>query len=224
LADGQELTMAPTYKGNVPSNVSKEAKYSVVHGPGGMEIRLIYRLSAGDKALVTTRAHPKLVKMVNAVKEAVGQAGGAFYINEYGFVLVLAQGECFYAGKYQELLEFEFEGRLISAKAPDGLVPGTNWVGPRVGIRYKLTAEKRDIGYKVESRPSVFNERRLSEDVGAAAAQRLASRLGQHKPEGGRIYINEAREFFAPTQAVDEISYVYLGSLGDDLWFQAPVI
>jgi hypothetical protein len=216
--------MAPLYRGNVPSNVSKEAKYSVVHKPGGMEIRLIYRLSGGDKALVTTRDHPKLVKMVNAVKEAGGQAGGAFYINEYGFVLVPAQGECYYAGKYQELLEFKFEGRSITAKAPDGLVAGAKWIGPRVGIRYTLNADRRDIRYEVESRPSVFTEKRLSEEIGAAAAQRLASRLGEHKPGGGRIYINEAREFFTPISSDNNITYVYLGGLADDLWFQAPPI
>ena len=67
---------APRYTGNVPSNVSRDAKYSIVHGSGGMEIRLIFELSDGERALVTTRQHPKLVAMVNAVKEEHAERRG----------------------------------------------------------------------------------------------------------------------------------------------------
>jgi hypothetical protein len=39
----------------------------------------------------------------------------------------------------------------------------------------------------------------LSDAVGGSPARALAQRLGQHKgPSGGRVYINEACEFFAP--------------------------
>ena len=72
--------MARRYKGNIPSNVSKDAKYSLVRGAKGWEVRLVYRLNATERALVTTAEHPDLVELVNGVKEdAVGVPGGAFY-------------------------------------------------------------------------------------------------------------------------------------------------
>src|SRR5687767_14083352 len=80
----REQLMATRYTGNVPSNVGKDAKYSVVRRSAGWEIRLIFRLSAEERALVTTSSHPELIELVNAVKEDVnGVPGGAFYINEY---------------------------------------------------------------------------------------------------------------------------------------------
>jgi hypothetical protein len=42
---------------------------------------------------------------------------------------------------------------------------------------------------------------------------------------GGRIYINEAGEFFAPTMTMSRnIPYLYLGPLGDDQWFPPPPV
>jgi len=190
-----------------------------------MEIQLYYRLSAGERALVTTRKHPRLVDMVNQVKEEyAGAPGGAFYINEYRFVLVPATGDCFYAGQYDEILEFEFEGLVISPKAPQGLGPGDSWPGPRVGTAYTLTADGRDVRYTAEPRPNVEIQRRLSAEVGATSARRLAQRLSRYKRGGGRIYINEAREFFAPAQADNAWTCIYLGNLEDDDWFPSPKI
>ena len=216
---------APVYTGNIPSNVAKEAKYSVVHGTRGMEIRLIYGLARGERVLVTTKAHPKLVKMVSDVKEEYrGAPGGAFYINEYGFVLVPANDSCYYAGQYDDLLEFEFEGRIISPKAPSGLLPGEVWPGPHVGVSYTLTADGQDVRYRAEVRPNVEKAVQLSDAVGRTGARTLARRLSKYKSGGGRIYINEAREFFAPTRPEDPTIKTYLGNLGEDEWFPRPTI
>lgn len=66
-------------------------------------------------------------------------------------------------------------------------------------------------------------EVRLSDDVGAAAAGRLANRLAQVKgTSGGRIYINERCEFFGPVSTNDYSTFLYLGNLHEDLWFPAP--
>src|SRR5690606_13415723 len=107
--------MALPYPGHVPSVVKKDAKYSVVHrGQDGMAIRLIYPISHGEKELLTTDTHSQLVKLVNEVKEEyAGVPGGAFYLNEHGDVLVPAGGECYFAGTYDELLEFEFDGDIV---------------------------------------------------------------------------------------------------------------
>lgn len=217
--------MALQYTGNVPANVCKDAKYSVVHGPHGMEIRLIYSLPTGEKALVTTSAHPELVEMVNAVKEDYqGGLGGAFYINEYAHVVVPAEGGYYFAGEYRRYLEFKFEGSVIGPEPPEGLRPGDEWRGPKVGTAYTLTADAQDVKFKISTRPNVFREKRLSEEAGSATAARLARRLGKHKTGGGRIYINEARAFFAPVNEAGEWTRLYLGSLGDDEWFGPPRI
>jgi hypothetical protein len=219
--------MALLYPGLIPSNVNKDAKYSVVtrRASGGMGIRLIYRVSARERALLTTDRHDDLVELVNRVKlEQSAQPGGAFYINEYFDVLVPTQAGCFYAGTYEKLLEFEFEGGLISPQPPHGLQPGQLWPGPHVGIGYTLAAGGNDIKYWRPVRPGRLEEHRLSDHVGRGAAAQLANRLRQIKgPQGGRVYINEVGEFFAPIDNGDNgVSYVYLGPLEDDPWFPAP--
>lgn len=210
------------YPGLIPSNVSKDAKYSVAGGPN-WEVRLVYRLNAGDRALLTTSRHDELVKMVNAVKiEHTGQAGGAFYINEFTDVVVPANGGHYFAGTYGGLLEFDFEGEVISPRASNGLTPGDPWTGPHVGIRYILSADGRDIKYEWEVSPQVQRTERLSAHVGRAAAEALAQRLAKAKgPTGGRIYINECGEFFGPPANPGD-DFIYLGSLDEDAWFPAP--
>ncbi len=216
--------MAQRYSGNSPSNVSKEMKYSVKRSPDGWEIRVIHRLSAEEKALVTTADHPRLVELVNSVKEDhQGAPGGAFYIDEYRHVLIPTDGGCMFAGYYDQDLLFRFEGQEIGPRPPAGLEPDEAWPGPRVGIPYTLSADGRDIWYKAETGPSVVVERRLSKETGAAAAARLAGRLARIKPTGGKIYINEAQEFFAPIERGGEWVAVYLGSLGGDDWFADPL-
>lgn len=219
--------MALSYPGLIPSNVNRDAKYSIVsRRAGGMEVRLVYRVTARELQLLTTDRHDDLVAMVNQVKvEETDQLGGAFYINEYFDVLVPTQaGGSFYAGVYEKLLEFEFEGGIISPRPPEGLQPGDPWLGPHVGIRYTLTAGGNDIKYWQQVRPGRIQEHRLSDHVGQPAAAQLANRLRDVKGwQGGRIYINEVGEFFAPIDDGDgSVSYVYLGPLEDDPWFPAP--
>jgi len=211
------------YPGNVPSNVSKDAKYSVVSGGNGWEIRLVYRLSSSERALVTTGNHPDLVEMVNNAKiEGNGGEGGPFYINEYRHVVVPTTDGPLFAGRYAPLLQFRFEGADISPQAPPGLEPGQDWSGPRVGTAYVLTADGADIKYRVETRPNVIAERCLSAEIGRSGAARVARRFSRHKPGGGRIYINEARECFGPTSRADALAHLYLGRIEQDEWFAEP--
>ena len=224
--------MAIPYPGLRASNVNKDAKYSVVSSrSGGMEVRLIFRVSARERQLLTTDRHDRLVDKVNAVKlEDTGQRGGAFYINEYFDVLVpTVGGGYFFAGTYEKLLEFDMDGTTLSPRAPAGLLPGQPWPGPHAGIKYTLAAGGNDIKYELEDgRRSV--EHRLSDYVSAQAAAALAHRLREVKGgAGGGIYINEAGEFFAPimgSSATDSrgLAYLYLGPLGDDQWFPPPEV
>jgi hypothetical protein len=81
--------------------------------------------------------------MVNRVKtELRGTAGGAFYINEFHHVLVPSDdsGPCYYAGTYHELLEFDYEGQIVSPEPPLDLTRGKPWPGPHAGIAYVLIA------------------------------------------------------------------------------------
>src|SRR4051794_34473292 len=75
--------MAELYRGYAPSNVARDAKYSIRHDPddGVMKVHLIYRASRRERALLSTGLHKRLVDMVNDVKiEVQGVAGGVFYI------------------------------------------------------------------------------------------------------------------------------------------------
>ena len=59
--------------------------------------------------------------------------------------------------------------------------------------------------------------------MGAEAARALAVRLGAVKgSEGGRLYINEACNFFAPPRQA-QVDFTFLGRLEeDDQWFYPP--
>ncbi|MSO38450.1 MAG: hypothetical protein EXQ69_09425 [Acidimicrobiia bacterium] len=214
--------MALIYPGLIPMNVSKDAKYSVVHGPDGMEIRLIFQVNRGERAILTTDKHEELVNMVNAVKtEVQASLGGAFYINEYFDVVVPAGDGQYFAGCYNQILRFELDGLLVSPKASPDLQPGDPWAGPHVGIRYTLSASGTDIFYKYKTGNREIRHD-LSQHVGIDPAEKLASRLTRIKgPKGGRIYINECGEFFAPVEDADG-RFLYLGTLGEDAWFPAP--
>jgi hypothetical protein len=192
-----------------------------------MEIRLVYRVSDRERELLTTDNHDDLVDMVNRVKlELTGVSGGVFYINEYRDVLVpnTANGGSFYAGNYARDLEFDYNGTPITPRPPDGLRPGDPWPGPRAGIRYTLKAGGADIRYELKSGRTI-REHRLSDDVGPQRAGELARRIAAVKGNsGGRLYINEACEMFAPLSGAAEggVDYIYLGSLADSAWFDAP--
>jgi len=214
--------MAIVYPGMNPSNVNKDAKYSIKTGDGDWVVHLLYRVSDRERALLTTDRHAALVEMVNAVKTEVnGQPGGAFYINEFKDVLVPAGGECYFAGIYETPLEFDFDGPIVGPKASDDLDAGDPWLGPHVGISYTLMAGGNDIKYFLTN-GRIQREVRLSDEVGEGAAADLAHRLARTKGnQGGRVYINECSEFFSPP-GDGGTDYVYLGSLGEDLWFSPP--
>jgi hypothetical protein len=211
--------------GNTPGNVNKDAKYSIKRDQGKWVVELLFRLSHLEKTLLATHEHPVLVGMVNLVKEnVVGQPGGAFYINEFGQVIVPGAGDYYYAGSYDEVLRFKFEDGIISSAPPANLRPGDHWDGPHVGIPYVLCAGAKDIKYERRSGQRIMTEL-LSLYAGEAQALALARRLARHKgSDGGRIYINERREFFAPIQGDTHIEYRYLGQLGDDPWFPKPQV
>jgi hypothetical protein len=220
----------PLFTGNCPKNVSKDAKYSVRWQDGELVVGLMYRTDHGEEWHAATDQHPDLMEMVNAVKTTMGDSpNGPFYINEYGQVIVPVgpQAEYYLAGEYEGLLRFEFEGHLLSGegKALDGknLSPGEIWTGPHPGIPYRLTADGHDIYYESHPRLHVTRKERLSGQVGAADAAATAARIQQVKGwGGGRFYVNEWCEIFAPVNKRDGLSYHYVGSLDllGEPWFE----
>src|SRR5262245_21169883 len=70
--------VAELYAGYAPSNVARDAKYSIRHDlDGQMKVHLIYRSGHRERALLSTDLHRPLVNMVNDVKiEVQGAAGG----------------------------------------------------------------------------------------------------------------------------------------------------
>jgi hypothetical protein len=101
---------------------------------------------------------------------------------------------------------------------------GRPWRGLHQGIRYVLAAGGRDIYYNSSPRPDVLRTIRLSRCVGEDAAAQLASRVREVKGfSGGRFYINEWREMFAPLGEEDTMEYLYIGRLlPEDPWFRQP--
>ena len=218
------MTELVRYTGLAPANAATDASYSVVGPESAPEIRLKYRISHRERALLTTDEHPDLVHMVNDVKKALsGSVGGRFYINEFRDVLVPdGSGGSYWAGKYQESLEFDFDGTIIGPDAPAALEPGDVWEGPHAGVLYVLAAGAKDIKYRLRL-GKIERTEYLSEVVGVEAARALAARLGAVKgSEGGRFYINEACNFFAPPRQ-DQVDFTFLGRLEeDDQWFYPP--
>src|SRR5690554_2311107 len=81
------------FQGNRPSNVNKDAKYSVKHEAGNYVVGIYYKTNDGEIWYPISEDHSELVEMVNEVKiHFTGSPGGAFYINEYRQVLVPCAG------------------------------------------------------------------------------------------------------------------------------------
>ena len=215
------------YPGPILLAPKKDAKYTLLSDGGNYGVVLRFQTGTGTKKLTPTKEHPKLVAMVNKIKEDhKGGPGGPFLINEYHHVVVPTKGgDYLFAGTYETLLEFPLGGGRgsISARAPKGLKPGDIWPGPRVGSKYKLTAGG-DISYETEISPGVIKSVCLTNFHTEAEVHALTSRLLIHKGrDGGRIYINEASEFFAPVAK----EFLYLGCLGEDdgdKWFPVPAV
>ncbi len=217
---------AARYPGHTPRNVARDAKYSVVGSPA--QVRLIYRLGNREEALLVTRSHPRLIEIIAEARG--GAPHGVFYINEYSHVIVPMEGGYVYAGRYDTPLQFDYKNIVISPKQDSSLKPGALWVGPHVGIPYVLSVARRgshDIYYWREwIDDGVRHRRRVYLSEFNPSGPTLSGGLARVKgSEGGRIYLNEARTFFAP---VDEGSqtwtYRFLGVLGDHAWFPEPSI
>jgi hypothetical protein len=217
----------PIFEGNAPKNVSKDAKYSIHNVKGEFVVVLLYEADNDERWHMSTDRHERLVAMVNAVKIAAnGRPGGPFYINEFAQVIVPdANGTYYLAGEYEDPIRFEFEGRVIGGDGCDfngrPLNPGEDWVGPHPGIPYILEPGGDDIRYTTWPRENVERKVRLSKQRGAVAAKAMADRIqGVKGWEGGRFYVNEWREIFAPLNSDDGVIYRYIGHLElEDPWF-----
>ncbi|MEI8351659.1 MAG: hypothetical protein WCG36_05030, partial [bacterium] len=154
--------------------------------------------------------------------------GGSFAINEFRHVLVpnIAGTEVLYAGAYTRDLEFEFEGTLITPVAPANIRPGQEWPGPHVGIKYTLLADATDIRYEVSAvsgTATIVKTKRLTAVHSKDALAGLLQMCRAVKPKGGAIYVNEARELFAPVDQGGSYKRLYIGHLGKHPWFPNPV-
>lgn len=222
----------PIFRGNCPTNVSKDAKYTVRSYKGAPVVGLIYNYKEEDERwYMTTEKHPELVEMVNAVKVSCGNPpNGSFYINEYKQVIVPAvdSKNYYFAGVYEEDLIFEFEGKILTGKPidllGDTITPGDRWVGPHPGIPYILAAGGKDIYYKLNPRPNVEKRVMLSKARDPQIAAEIAGMIGTYKGHGGgRFYVNEFRSIFAPIKEDDDgWNFIYIGELDMDKWFPPP--
>jgi hypothetical protein len=231
MEDQMMESQIQVFGGNCPKNVSKDAKYAIRSDRGELVVALTYVSAIGERWFATTDDHPDLVEMVNRVKTQMGDApNGPFYINEHGQVIVPAGPSATYylAGEYDMPLRFEFEDTILSGEGLDldgrVLEPGDLWTGPHPGIPYQLMAGQRDIYYKAFPRPYVETRPRLSAAIGVGPASAFADRIQAVKGwRGGRFYVNEWREIFAPVSGRDGLEYRYIGHLQlDDPWFPKP--
>lgn len=220
------------FGGNCPRNVSRDAKYTVRRAPSGsglsgLVVGLVYEAEEEERWHPCTDQHPQLVQMVNDVKEELtGATGGAFYINEYGQVLVPAAGvdEYYLAGEYHGTLRFEFEGHVLTGEPVDvhgaSLSPGARWMGPHPGVPYVLAGNCRDIYFESTPRPLVTKKVKLSRAIGAPAALAVARMITAVKGiDGGRFYVNEHRAIFTPLERSGSWEYIYVGQLDPSSWF-----
>ena len=217
------------YRGNCPKSVSKDAKYVVRSNKGKAVVAVTYVATNEERWLATTEEHPDLVRIVNDIK--VGEGGspnGPFYINEHGQVIVpVGQDATYYLAdeEYDMPLRFEFEGNVISGEGIDlqgnPLVPEHIWSGPHPGIPYILEAGAGDIRYESNFRPNVTSRVKLSSHIKQEQAKSMAKRITAVKGwAGGRFYVNEWRQMFAPVSGASGLDYVYIGYLdGEDPWF-----
>jgi hypothetical protein len=220
------------FEGNCPKSVSRDAKYAIRSIGSRTVVAVTYRTSVGEEWLASTTEHPELVKIVNSIKTGVGSAlNGPFYINEHSQVIVPVgdQAEYYVADDIYGLpLQFKFEGNILSGQGVDlsgrPIEPGDLWMGPHPGIPYVLRAGADDIYYDSSPRPFVKRRSLLSDHVGGTSAAKMAKRVSGVKGwQGGRFYINEWQEMFAPVSEQMNLEYRYIGHLEEnDPWFPCP--
>lgn len=222
LASTKELDPMKPYSGNVAKGVARDTSYTVkLDG----SVQLLYYVGDREYALLTTDDHPDLVKLVNEAKRAGGSSsgGGRFVIDEYRHVLVpTTKSGVLFAGLYTRDLEFIFEGTTISPVASAAIKPGDVWPGPHVGVRYTLAAGATDVRYEVDTSRGTIRRVQLTDYHKPSALAGLLGMLHAVKPNGGAIYINEAREIFAPVDDGGGYARRYIGHLGDRPWFPEP--
>jgi len=221
--------MLKKFIGNCPSNVSKDAKYSLRHFQNELGVGLVYEFEDEEIWRPVNHQHPKLVEMVDTIKTEVnGASGGQFYINEFRQVIVPA-GESitnYYAGEYHEDLEFIVDEYTLTGKPinlnGNKLFPGDTWEGPHPGIPYILEAGGKDIRYEYDLTEDRTRRVKLSKKVGTENASQTAKKIASVKgPQGGRFYINEHRSMFTPLESNNGWGYIYIGQLNDkDPWFE----
>ena len=210
------------YNGNTAKAIGKDARYTVKLNN---TIQLTYSVNSAERALLTTDGHTELVALVNEAKQHGGatQFGGAFFINEYRHVLVPTQSlDVLFAGIYTRDLEFVFDNSLISPVARSGIRPGDVWPGPHVGMKYVLTAGALDIRYDLTTENATTRPVKLSQFYSQGELAELLGMFRAVKPKGGAIYINEAREYFAPVEGEQGYERLYIGHLGSRPWFPEP--
>jgi hypothetical protein len=141
--------------------------------------------------------------------DATGERGG----DEYKQVIVpIAVSDAYFlAGRYDQPLRFEFEGKILSGEPVDlegnPLSSGDKWTGPHPGIPYVLAAGGDDIRYTIQPRPNVEKDVKLSKAIGPDAARAVAARICSVKGfAGGRFYVNEFRTIFAPVQGAPRVA------------------
>lgn len=244
------MTEFMLYPGAWPQVVSKLAKYAIRFIDGEWKATVLYEAGAGLRYLAVEGASPRLVEMVNAVKRfAHEQPGGAFYINEYRHLIVPVRAsspdgrgsECYYAGRLQDDLRFDFEGKPLTTKPIrlDGtpLGPGDPWVGPRPGIPYVLAAGGGDVYYETPAltdedpprlRARMTRRVQLSNILGDRGLLRRAVKpiVDIRGHQGGRFYVNENVAIFSPVAQGDGngIDYVYCGQIDREAWFPEPPV
>ncbi|GEM_PF-1064973 len=209
------------YNGNTAKAIGKDARYTVKLNN---TIQLMYSVNSAERALLTTDGHSELVALVNEAKQHGGatQFGGAFFINEYRHVLVPTQSrDVLFAGIYTRDLEFTFGDSLISPVARSGTRPGEVWPGPHVGMKYVLTAGASDIRYET-TEDGITRRILLSQFHAKDELAELLAMFRVVKPGGGSIYVNEARECFAPVEGEQGYEKLYIGHLGSRPWFPEP--
>ena len=103
------------------------AKYRIQHFDRKLAVTVMMRTDDGDQIYPATHDHPKLVKLVNGVKEDAGlQPGGIFIINEWRQVIVPVSTDpedvpvqYHYAGEYHDDIVLKMEGSQFSGRPFD---------------------------------------------------------------------------------------------------------